>query len=170
MKKLQISITSLTCLLALLCMSTGCGSGDVAGDMFAKANDVNIKRVSSLYSVYAAQHGYKGPKDEAEFKAFISQQDVKRLKMIGVDPENLDALFISERDNKAFRIRWELSVKPRQAPIPIVFEEDGEGGKKLVAFSSYVCREVDHQEYDKLWRGEMDDIEADTNRGGQPGT
>ena len=170
MKKLQISIASMACLLAVLWLSPGCGPGDVAGDMFAKANDVNIKRLSSLYSVFSAQHGYQGPKDEAEFKAFIGQQDKKRLKMIGVDPENLDALFISDRDNKPFRIRWELSVKPRQAPIPIVFEEDGEGGKKMVAFSSYVCREVDQEEYDKLWRGEMDDIEADTNRGGEPGS
>ena len=42
--------------------------------------------------------------------------------------------------------------------------------KNIVAFSSYVCREVDQEEYDKLWKGEMDDIEADTNRGGEPGT
>lgn len=169
MKKLQIWITSAICLSAILWLSVGCGSGDVAGDMFAKANDINIKRLSSLYAVYSAQHGYTGPKDEAEFKAFIAKQDKKRLKMIGVDPENLDKLFVSERDNQPFRIRWELQVRPRQAPIPIVFEEDGEGGKKMVAFSSYVCREVDHQEYDKLWNGEMDDLEAETNRGGEPG-
>ena len=130
MKKLQVSHHFLACLLAVLWLSTGCGSGDVAGDMFAKANDVNIKRVSSLYSVFVAQHGYKGPKDEAEFKAFIGKQDKKRLKMIGVDPDNLDELFTSERDNKPFKIRWDLQVRPRQAPIPIVFEEDGEGGKK----------------------------------------
>ena len=170
MNKSQYSLTLLTCLLAIQWLTAGCGSGDVAGDMFAKANNINIKRLSSLYSVYSAQHGYKGPKDESEFKAFIGQIDRKRLEMIGVDPDDIDGLFVSERDNQPFRIRWDLPVRPRQGPIPIVFEEDGEGGKKMVAFSSYVCREVDHEEYDRLWRGEMDEIEADTNRGGQPGS
>lgn len=144
----------------------GCGSGDVADKMFAEANDMNIKRVSSLYAVYQAQHKFKGPKDEAELKSFVSQQNEKQLARIGVDPANLDELFISERDNQPFKIRWELVAKPRQGPVPIVFEQTGVDGKFMVAFSSYICREVEKVEYDELWAGKRDEEIPDANRGG----
>ena len=137
MKKHQFSFAVLAFVAATLLLSVGCGSGDIAGDMFAKANDLNIKRLSSLYSVYSAQHGYKGPKDEAEFKAFIGQIDPKRLEMIGVDPDDIDGLFVSERDKQPFRIRWDLSIRPRQGPIPIIFEEDGEVPQGVAAFADY---------------------------------
>lgn len=156
-------------LAVLVTVVSGCGSGDAADQMFAEANDMNIKRVSSLYAVFQGQHKYKGPKDEAEFKSFISQQNEKHLKRIGVDPSKLDELFLSERDNQPFNIRWELVCQPRSAPKPIVFEKDGVDGKYMVAFSSYVCKEVDKAEYDRLWEGKMDNVAPDANRGGTPG-
>lgn len=157
------------CLCPFVVLASGCGAGDSADEMFADANDMNIKRVSSLYAVFQGQHKYKGPKDEAELKAFVAKQNKKHLARIGVNPDKLDQLFISERDDQPFKIRWELICMPRSAPKPIVFEQEGVNGKYMVAFSSYVCKEVDKAEYDRLWEGEMDDMAPDDNRGGVPG-
>lgn len=154
-------------LLGVLLNFPGCG-GEPAAQMMAEVNDLNIKRVSSLYAVYQGQHNFKGPTDEAELKTFIAQQDATRLKNIGVDPAKLDKLFVSERDKQPFKIRWGLTSLPRQGPIPIVFEQAGSDGKFMVAFSSYICKEVEQVEYDRLWAGTLDQEPADANRGGPP--
>ena len=126
-------------LVAGLLVVAGCSGGDQSTKLLQKVNDSNIKRVSMLYTVFQGQHGMKGPEDESELKGFISSQGTKALARIGVSPENVDELFVSERDAAPFKIRYGLKSSARQAPVPIVFESVGVDGKYLIAFSGFVC-------------------------------
>lgn len=138
-------------LSVLLCLTlSGCG-GDKAARMYSKAFDSNIKTVSNLYCIYQGRHRQKGPEDEAELKDFVRQLPAEYLEKFGVDLEQLDELFVSPRDGQPFDIRWGLKFQIPQAPMPIVFEKEGVDGKYEVGFSSFIVKEVDKQEYDKLW-------------------
>jgi hypothetical protein len=150
---------------AVLLLAAGCG-GDKSTKLLQELNDSNIKRVSMLYTVFQGQHGMRGPKDENELKDFISSQGPRALERIGVSLDELESLFLSERDNEPFKIRYGLKTNARQSPVPIVFETVGVDDKFMVAFSGFVCKEVDKAKYDQLWEGEED--EATTNpRGGR---
>ncbi len=141
----------------LITSAIGCGSGPNTDAMFADANDMNIKRLATLYSVYQIKHKWKGPKDNDEFKSFIAQQSSQRLKRIGVDPGKIDDLFVNDRDGQPFKIRWELEGNARGPSKPVVFESKGVDGKFLVAFTGNLMREVDQSDYDRLWEGKGDD-------------
>ena len=54
-----------------LLLLAGCGGGEKSTKLLKSLNDSNIKRVSTLYTVFQGQHGMKGPKDEEELKSFI---------------------------------------------------------------------------------------------------
>lgn len=142
----------------------GCAR-DKASEMFAAVNSTNIQRVANLYCVYQAQNNFVGPKDESELKRFIAEMHPSRHKYFGVDVNRLDELFISERDKKPFRIRWELVAKPRQGPIPIAFESEGRNGMFMVAFSSFEVGEFEKFDYDQLWAGRRDEEMLNSNRG-----
>ena len=140
--------------VAGLLVVAGCGGGDKSTKLLQKLNDSNIKRVSMLYTVFQGQHGMKGPKDENELKDFISSRGSKALARIGVSSDNIQSLFVSERDDEPFKIRYGLKTNSRQPPVPIVFESVGVEDKFMVAFSGFVCKEVDKATYDQLWEGE----------------
>ena len=70
---------------------TGC-SGDTTAEDVGKMNTSNILRLANMYSSF--QHGFAGgnsggPKDEAEFRKYITNFPADRLKMMSIDPANL---------------------------------------------------------------------------------
>jgi hypothetical protein len=133
----------------------GCRN-DKATDLFNSVNGSNIQRLANLYCVYQASNQFKGPKDEQQFKEFIKQLHPSRHKYFGVDVSKVDELFISERDQQPFKIRWELTANPRQGLVPIVFEQQGVNGKYMIGFSSFEVREVEQSDYDQYWSGKKD--------------
>jgi hypothetical protein len=141
-------------ILALIILS-GCPK-DKATDLFDSVNGSNVQRLANLYCVYQAAHDFKGPKDEQQFRQFISEMPESRLKYYSVDTSQLDQLFVSERDQKPFIIRWELKAKSRQGLVPLVFEQQGVDGKYMIGFSSFEVREVDRAEYDLYLNGKRD--------------
>lgn len=148
------------CLLfgwCLLCV-IGCGKGDDSASMIADLNSNNAKRLGNLYSLYQNLNKFQGPKDEAELKEFIKTQSPARLKKAGIDINNVDELFISERDGKPFKIRWGLATRVRGPSQPVVFEAEGVEGKRQVGFTASKMQEVDSAEYDRLWKIEPDDL------------
>jgi hypothetical protein len=149
----------------LLMLAGGCRSGNDGAEMFASVSSTNVQRLANLYCVFQAQHNFKGPKDEQEFKTFISNMHPTHLKNYQVDVNKLDELFISERDKLPFRIRWQHQASPRQAHVPLVFEEQGLNGKRMVGFSGFEVREVDQSEYDEYWSGKRDGETPQANRG-----
>lgn len=152
-------------LIAIIAISfVGCG-GNPGAEMFASVSGTNIQRLANLYCVFQAQHNFRGPNDEQQFKTFIANMHPSHLKNYQVDVSNLDQLFISERDRQPFKIRWELQANPRQAHVPLIFEQQGIDGKLMIGFSGFEVREVGKAEYDEYWTGIKDNEVPASNRG-----
>ena len=139
----------LTCLL-LFGLSLGCGTPN-ANDLLAEANDTNILRLANLYMVFQSRHDWRGPSDEAEFKAFLTGWNPKKLENIGVDPNDIDSLFFSSRDNEPFKIRFGVPGNIMGSDEAVVFETTGVNGMRRVGFLNMTQREVDDSEYEQLW-------------------
>lgn len=133
--------------------------------LIGDANKTNLQKLANLYAMYEATHGWKGPADEKTFKDFIQKSDVGLLKPMGVDPNNVDALFTSDRDGQPFKIRYAVqgSMGSKDA---VIFEQGGKNGKFLVGFTSMIQKEVEKGEYDDLFSGKVQ--EKKTERLGPP--
>lgn len=99
----------------------------------------HLKKLAVLYMQYASQHRGQGPASEAEFKSFIRSLPEAQRKSLGA--QDVDALFVSERDGKPYVILY--GVKGMTAPGPggpgsapvIGYEQIGQGGSRYVANS-----------------------------------
>jgi hypothetical protein len=149
----QRSLGWLGCWLLVACCAVGCGGDDDGAGALAEANASNIQRLTNLYFTFQANNDFRGPKDEAEFKAFLTGYNPEKLKRIGIDPATIAALFVSERDNQPFKIRYGVRGSAMGSTEPVVFEATGVDGKRQVGFLSFTQREVDPAEYDALWAG-----------------
>ena len=132
--------------LAVLGLSLGCGGPD-ADDLLAAANETNIQRLANLYVVYQSRHDWRGPSDEAEFKAFLHGWNPRKLSNIGVDPATIDDVFVSSRDGETFKVRYGVPGNIMGSDAAVVFESTGVGGKRMVGFLNMTKREVDEAEY-----------------------
>jgi hypothetical protein len=131
----------------------GCSNGTDPGDTLASVNETNLERLANLYITFQSKHDWRGPRDEAEFKAFIRGYNPAKLTRIGIDPNKIDELFLSERDGEPFKIRYGVPGTAMGSSEPVVFEATGDGSTRLVGFLNMQQREVDAAEYDALWSG-----------------
>lgn len=145
-----LSIASLLVTLAI-----GCSSGNKAASALADANSSNVQRLANLYFTFQSEHEWRGPQDETEFKTFLRSVNPAKLERIGIDPNNIDALFISERDGQPFAIRYGVPGSVMGSAEPVIFEATGDGGKRQVGFLNMTQREVDAAEYDALKSGKV---------------
>jgi hypothetical protein len=153
MKSSVIARSLAVLLTAALCLFSGCSSDNVASVVAAK-NSSNIKRVRNLYDAYMQTHG-KGPADEAHLKDFVSKEmSPMTLKLMTIEPGKVDELFTSERDGKPFKIKPGLSWGgPGSANPAVIFEAEGRGGIRQVAFGFGNVEDVDAAKYKALWEG-----------------
>ncbi len=149
--------------LAVLVPLTGCGGAD-AKSMIANANDMNVKRLATLYSIFHNKNNLKGPKNEGQLRAFVESQDPNLLKRGSIDPAKLDELFISERDGEPFVIRYRVNTVVFGPPLPVIFEATGVDGLRQVGFCNGPMQEVDEDEYERLLAGEADKEKVDRGR------
>ena len=147
-----VSLALVANTLAALAVVAGC-SDDNPDRRVAAMNDTNIKRLTNLYQEFRLHRNSTGPKDEAELKQFI-QQDMPRpnLERMLVDPENVDALFTSERDGQTLVVRYGVQGG-LGASDPVVFEREGRGGKRQVGFTNGTVEEVEGARYEQLMQG-----------------
>jgi hypothetical protein len=134
----------------------------------ASKNDSNIKRLANLYQSYQSRHRSQGPKDEATFRDYIQHaMPAHRLEMMQVDPDNIEALFVSERDNQAFHIRYGVGGGTGWV-VAVVFEQQGVSGEKQVGFTDGSIEEVGESRYRQLLedRGRSS-LGAGASNGGQ---
>jgi hypothetical protein len=129
----------------------GCSSRTDPDSAIARVNGTNIERLANLYFTFQSQHEWRGPADEAEFKSFLKKYNPSKLSRIGVDPNALDKLFISERDDQPFKIRYGVRGSAMGSSAPVIFEAAGDGNRRLVGFLDMQQREVDESEYNALW-------------------
>lgn len=120
-----------------------------------EVNNTNIKKVRGAYGMFLILHGLNGPKDEETFKEFLKTDKGAGVKLgrMGISQDQVDEMFISERDGEPFKIRYGLVGR---GDYPIVFESKGVDGKRFVAFLT--PREVDAQEYEVLWKKKIKDF------------
>ena len=153
----KASATSLTtrwspwigCSLFVVLGVIGCSESGPANAV-AAANDSNVKRLSNLYQSLASRNGWRGPKDETEFKEFIRTFPAHRLELMGVDPSQVDALFVSDRDGQPFQVKYGID-SGLGAVIAVVFEQQGKDGMKLVGFTDGSVQSVDESRYQQLF-------------------
>lgn len=130
----------------------GCSSDHTAQDV-AAMNKSNIQRLANLYSAFQTYRNGRGPSNENEFKNFIANFDAEKLAMMGVKPDDLNALFTSERDGKVFKVRYNVGGG-RGSVDAVAFEQVGKDGKRQVAFTGTTkVDEVDDATYQQLWAG-----------------
>ena len=137
-----------------ICISlplAGCDGSVDAKARILEINSSNIKRMRSAYSIYTTGN-QRPPKNEKSFRAYFENTPTAQgsLKRIGVEMENFDDLFISERDNQPFVVRWNVRSDKDEA---LIFEADGVDGKRMVAF--YKPRELEKEEYEGYLSGEQ---------------
>lgn len=145
----------LVLLLVLSSSMFGCGSSDTGMALMQDANRNNIQRLSNLYRLYQAKHNWLGPGSVDEFKDFVEGMSANRLKMYGADANDIDSLFISERDGEEFQFRFKVKGAP-MLQQPVVFEQTGKDDCRLVGFTSLPPKEVsDNSEYDDLFAGKF---------------
>jgi hypothetical protein len=120
-------------------------------DVVARGNDSNIKRVANLFGAAIAHNNWHAPKDAAAFTDFIhNQMAPHKLEMMGIKADDIDGIFVSERDGKPFKFRYGLNVPP-MSTVPVVFEEQGIAGTKQVAYNNGKVEEVGELRYQQLW-------------------
>jgi hypothetical protein len=129
----------------------GCTSRTDPDAAIASVNTTNLQRLANLYYTYQSLHDWHGPRDEADFKSFLRGYNQHKLTRIGVDPNDIDKLFINEHDGQPFKIRYGVMGSSMGSSAPVVFESTGNGGKRLVGFLNMEQREVDDAEYNTLW-------------------
>lgn len=149
MKLGNLSVFTAATTLILL---TSCFHGCRTENQVAKIYSTNIKKVHQCYLMYMENNGYKGPKDEAEFKNYLKTDPtaIYLMKRAEITPEGVDDIFISERDGEPFKIRYGLKGV---ADFAIVFESVGVEGKRLVALTPPV--ETEAEEYDGHFSGKI---------------
>jgi len=129
----------------------GC-SRDKTAEAVAAMNTSNIQRLGNMYAAFQNYKGGRGPKTETEFREFIRDFDPNKLKMMSIDPGNLDGLFTSERDGKSFKIRFNVGGG-RGSVDAVVFEQDGVNGTRQVGFTNTTVEDVDSTRYQDLLAG-----------------
>lgn len=144
----------------------GCGRSIPDEDeLIRAANSSNVHRLTNLYASFADRNRGVGPRDERQFREFIPTLGPDRLARMGVAVDDLDALFVSERDGKPFTIKYR-SRRPEtrglgqgpagQAParpteVAVVLEAVGVGGVRQVGFlGTRAVRGVGEAEFEQL--------------------
>ncbi|QDT69259.1 hypothetical protein MalM25_21930 [Planctomycetes bacterium MalM25] len=132
-------------LLAVM-LVVGCSSQRVPS--LAEVNNTNIKKLRGAYGLYLFQHDLRGPENEEELKEYLRTDEGAQVKLgrMGMTVDQIDSIFISERDGQPFKVRYGLRGLGDHA---VAFEAEGVDGKRMVALS--IPREVDDAEYERLW-------------------
>lgn len=154
----------LTGLMVLsLSLLIGCqDSEDFVLQGIKDGNKTQIQRMRNCYMMFMEINNYKGPKDKEELVHFLQthSEAIIRRERMGIADDEIEAIFVSERDGKPFKILWGLDGVADHA---VVFEETGIEGRRLVALG--IPREVEKEEYEAYLSGK---IKPDTPSGSAP--
>ena len=135
-------------LLVVVALFSGCSNTKKMTEVYS----TNIKKLHGSYMLYLENHGYVGPKDEAELKNYLKNDAtaIYLLKRIDVTPESVDEMFISDRDGQPFVVRYGVRGEADHA---VVFEAEGIDGMRLVALTNPT--ECDDDEYEGYLSGDI---------------
>lgn len=134
------------CLLVGVLLFAGCSYQ--SGPTLADVNNTNIKKLRGAYGLFLIQHNLRGPESEEELKAYLRSDESALIKLarMGMTVDQIDSIFISERDGQPFKVRYGLRGMGDHAAV---FEVEGVNGKRQVALAKTI--EADDAEYERLW-------------------
>lgn len=135
-------------LVAGLCLHSGCNkSKEQSGP--TRTAESSLQQVGVLYGKFTGQHRGQSPKNEAEFRKFITDNGEHSLKMAAVS--SVDELLTSPRDNEPFQIRYGMTMgAPGKSGGPIVaYEKTGAGGSRFAVDTLGKVRELGQGELDE---------------------
>jgi hypothetical protein len=137
------------CAAAALMLVVGCNRSQNATGP-ARSPESSLKQISVLYGQYTGRNRGQGPKNEAEFRKFITENGERSLKMAAVS--SVDELFTSSRDNEPFVIRYGIkpSAPGKSGGSIIAYEKSGSGGSRFAVDSVGAVKTVDQSELDEL--------------------
>ena len=133
----------------------GCGPSE-ASKRLAKFTETHIQKATTCYTMYCAANGYVGPESREQLVEFFKSEPkmAKRMEMMHMRLSDIDSYFESPRDGEEYKVRWKLKKNPKSPPYPIVFEQVGLDGVRLVGVSGAIVEEVeDDSVYDNYWNG-----------------
>src|SRR5262245_11614664 len=70
----------------------------------------NLQALAVFYGRYLGHHRGKPPANIDEFKSWLKKQEKSQFEKFAIDPNNLDAVFTSPRDNQPFGFVFSPSV------------------------------------------------------------
>ena len=126
-------------------VAPGCGLG---GGAPPPEGQLAIENLAKWYQLYRADNAGKPPADEDTFIAFIES----KLKARG-DTVDRDQLLTSPRDGQKYIVQYGKPTSANMERNVAVYEKEGYGGKKLVAFESAWSQEVDDAELQSFLAG-----------------
>jgi hypothetical protein len=138
-------------LLALVTVFTGCGQTQTGSH---ETEGSSLKPLGIYYGRFIGQHRGQPPKDEAEFKAFLTTVTPDELKSHNVG--SVDEMFVSKRDGQPYVVVYGATTNPAigQGGAPVIaYEKQGVGGKRYVATSMGAVEEVDEARFKQLVPG-----------------
>ena len=100
----------------------------------------HLKALVVLAGQYRGQHQGKAPPSLEALKAYVAKVDTNTLKRLDIDPNQVESMFVSSRDNKPFVYRPATLGAPQMGPDGkplqhVLFHEaEGSGGKRWVAY------------------------------------
>ena len=113
---------------------SGCGSSDDLSSPTA----VRMRALANFYLDYAIPKNGKGPGGEQVFKEHIRSLPDFLLRQNGVEPDEIEAMFVSERDHEPLVINYGLTITriSGKSGVPVAHEKTGKNGKRLVVLSN----------------------------------
>jgi len=130
-----------TIVTAAALLSEGCSRSPETQmqDVMRRVYDVNGRRLAVLYSrymnrpidVFPGRDGFRGPSSADEFRNFITSIDSKVLGEIGVDPAEIDELFVSEQGGRPLDVRYGI-VGNLSTVYAVVFDGPTDAGQTTV--------------------------------------
>ena len=145
--KPRLVIRSICCALSAvvaLATLTGCGGNATP----AGGADPNLTVLTKIYGDHMNAHQGRPPKDEAAFKDYIRQHGAHRLK--GADMNELDALFVSTRDNQRLVFIYGIIADPRRQTTVIGYEHSAVDGKRTVGYRHGAAELVDDARFAEM--------------------
>jgi hypothetical protein len=130
------------------------GCGGKGGEL--SEGEKNIQALSVMWGRHISSNRGQSPPNEAAFKKFIQTTGKDELTGMGLDPNNLDKLFTSPRDNQPYGLAYRMPATTPGADgtMPmVIWEKTGVNGKRMVANSLGKIEEIDDAEFTKRSSG-----------------
>ena len=112
--------------------TAGCG-----GQPATAPTEISLRKLASYYGMFISSHKGTAPANESELRGFIKDKAVD---------DDLESLFRSSRDGQPYVVVY-FGTKKVSPSTVIAYEKDGQAGKRFVAFSTTVVRELDEAEF-----------------------